>query len=229
MLSVHSRIEWVWLHWSEYLLARDEFYRWFQKMLEVLEVPAELQLGLKEKQWQLSHAQVLLHNVGNEAVLLDRLLEEAASLFNRIGDPSVDEDAQKRMKAEYSAVKAKAQVREMWWRTHSSPLCPLTCLCLPMQPPFCSLDIDPLCTRHRLTELLLTHWPPPHVHLPTLLPTHLSPHQTAQSAIHYPPTSTLPYPPSPLSVYPPSHPSVILLIQPSPTSLASLTYVYTTT
>ncbi|XP_038401580.1 nesprin-3 isoform X3 [Canis lupus familiaris] len=111
MTHCHSRIEWVWLHWSEYLLARDEFYRWFQKMLEVLEVPAELQLGLKEKQWQLSHAQVLLHNVGNEAVLLDRLLEEAASLFNRIGDPSVDEDAQKRMKAEYSAVKAKAQAR----------------------------------------------------------------------------------------------------------------------
>uniref|UniRef100_A0A8C9JC33 Nesprin-3 n=1 Tax=Panthera tigris altaica TaxID=74533 RepID=A0A8C9JC33_PANTA len=70
-----------------------------------------LQLGLKEKQWQLSHAQVLLHNVGNQAVLLDRLLEEAASLFNRIGDPSVDEDAQKRMKAEYAAVKAKAQDR----------------------------------------------------------------------------------------------------------------------
>ncbi|XP_003988000.2 nesprin-3 isoform X1 [Felis catus] len=111
MTHCHSRIEWVWLHWSEYLLARDEFYRWFQKMMVVLELPVELQLGLKEKQWQLSHAQVLLHNVGNQAVLLDRLLEEAASLFNRIGDPSVDEDAQKRMKAEYAAVKAKAQDR----------------------------------------------------------------------------------------------------------------------
>ncbi|XP_057174366.1 nesprin-3 isoform X3 [Ursus arctos] len=111
MTHCHSRIEWVWLHWSEYLLARDEFYRWFQKMTVVLEVPVELQVGLKEKQWQLSHAQVLLHNVDNQAVLLDRLLEEAASLFNRIGDPSVDEDAQKRMKAEYGAVKAKAQDR----------------------------------------------------------------------------------------------------------------------
>ncbi|VFV18122.1 nesprin-3-like [Lynx pardinus] len=111
MTHCHSRIEWVWLHWSEYLLARDEFYRWFQKMMVVLELPVELQLGLKEKQWQLSHARVLLHNVGNQAVLLDRLLEEAASLFNRIGDPSVDEDAQKRMKAEYAAVKAKAQDR----------------------------------------------------------------------------------------------------------------------
>ncbi|KAL1791414.1 nesprin-3 isoform X1 [Sigmodon hispidus] len=111
MTHCHSRIEWVWLHWSEYLLARDEFYRWFKKMVVALEPPVELQLGLKEKQWQLSHAQVLLHNVDNQAVLLDRLLEEASSLFNRIGDPSVDEDAQKKMKAEYDAVKARAQHR----------------------------------------------------------------------------------------------------------------------
>lgn len=110
----HSRIEWVWLHWSEYLLAQDEFYRWFQKMVVALEPPVELQLGLKEKQWQLSHAQVLLHNVDNQAVLMDRLLEEAGSLFSRIGDPSVDEDAQKRMKAEYDAVKARAQVSGGW-------------------------------------------------------------------------------------------------------------------
>lgn len=108
--SAYSRIEWVWLHWSEYLLARDEFYRWFQKMTVVLEPPVELQLGLKEKRWQLSHAQVLLQNVDNQATLLDRLLEEAASLFNRIGDPSVDEAAQKKLKAEYDAVKTKAQV-----------------------------------------------------------------------------------------------------------------------
>lgn len=104
----------MWLHWSEYLLAQDEFYRWFQKMVVALEPPVELQLGLKEKQWQLSHAQVLLHNVDNQAVLLDRLLEEAGSLFNRIGDPSVDEDAQKKMKAEYDAVKARAQVGRGW-------------------------------------------------------------------------------------------------------------------
>ncbi|KAM4852915.1 nesprin-3 isoform 2-T4 [Thomomys bottae] len=111
MTHCHSRIEWVWLHWSEYLLAQDEFYRWFQKMTVTLEPQVELQLGLREKQWQLSHAQVLLHNVDNQAVLLDRLLEEAASLFNRIGDPSVDGDAQKRMKADYDTVKARAQER----------------------------------------------------------------------------------------------------------------------
>lgn len=109
-LCAHSRIEWVWLHWSEYLLARDEFYRWFQKMTVALAPPAELQLGLKQKQWQLGQAQVLRLSVGHQAVLLDRLLEEAASLFHRIGDPSVDEDAQAQMKAEYEAVKARAQV-----------------------------------------------------------------------------------------------------------------------
>ncbi|XP_043345311.1 nesprin-3 isoform X2 [Cervus canadensis] len=109
MTHCHSRIEWVWLHWSEYLRARDEFYRWFQKMTVALAPPVELQPSLKEKQWQLDHAQVLLHNADHQAVLLDRLLEEAASLFNRIGDPSVDDAAQQRMKAEYDAVKAKAQ------------------------------------------------------------------------------------------------------------------------
>ncbi|XP_039740078.1 nesprin-3 isoform X2 [Pteropus medius] len=111
MTHCHSRIEWVWLHWSEYLLAQDEFYRWFQKIAVALEPPVELQLGLQQKQWQLSHAQVLLNNVENQVVLLDRLLEEAASLFYRIGDPSVDEDAQKKMKDDYDALKARAQDR----------------------------------------------------------------------------------------------------------------------
>ncbi|XP_058511215.1 nesprin-3 [Ochotona princeps] len=111
MTHCHSRIEWVWLHWSEYLLARDEFYRWFHKLTVTLEPPVELQLGLQEKRWQLSHAQVLLQNVDHQAVLLERLLEEAASLFHRIGDPSVDEDAQKRMQVEYDTVRTKAQDR----------------------------------------------------------------------------------------------------------------------
>lgn len=120
----------MWLHWSEYLLARDEFYRWFQKVTVALAPPVELQLGLKQKQWQLGQAQVLLHSVGHQAVLLDRLLEEAASLFHRIGDPSVDEDAQTRMKAEYEAVKAKAQVGEQW------AVCPSRRLPTSSTPPF---------------------------------------------------------------------------------------------
>uniref|UniRef100_A0A674HUG1 Nesprin-3 n=1 Tax=Terrapene triunguis TaxID=2587831 RepID=A0A674HUG1_9SAUR len=107
----HSRIEWVWLHWSEYLKAQDEFYAWIHNMKVTLEPDIELQLGLKEKQWQLSHSQVLLNDVLNQSVLLERLLEEAASLFNRIGDPSVDEDVQKKMKVEYEEIKAEAQCR----------------------------------------------------------------------------------------------------------------------
>ncbi|XP_006133760.2 nesprin-3 isoform X2 [Pelodiscus sinensis] len=107
----HSRIEWVWLHWSEYLKAQDEFYAWIHNMRVTLEPDIELQLGLKEKQWQLSHSQVLLNDVLNQSVLLERLLEEAASLFNRIGDPSVDEDVQKKMKVEYEEIKVEAQCR----------------------------------------------------------------------------------------------------------------------
>eukprot|EP00075_Anas_platyrhynchos_P002213 XP_005021526.1 nesprin-3 isoform X7 [Anas platyrhynchos] len=107
----HSRIEWVWLHWSEYLKAQDEFYAWIHNMRVTLEPDIELQLGLKEKQWQLSHAQVLLNDVLNQSVLLERLLEEAASLFNRIGDPSVDEDVQKKMRVEYEGIKEEAQSR----------------------------------------------------------------------------------------------------------------------
>ncbi|XP_063146356.1 nesprin-3 isoform X2 [Candoia aspera] len=107
----HSRIEWVWLHWSEYLKAQDEFYTWLHNMKVTLEPDIELQLGLKEKQWQLSHAQVLLKDVQNQSTLLQRLLEEAMSLYNRIGDASVDEDAQKKMKEEYEEIRNEAERR----------------------------------------------------------------------------------------------------------------------
>ncbi|XP_048162299.1 nesprin-3 isoform X4 [Corvus hawaiiensis] len=107
----HSRIEWVWLHWSEYLKAQDEFYTWIHNMRVTLEPDIELQLGLKEKQWQLGHAQVLQNDVLNQSVLLERLLDEAASLFSRIGDPSVDEDAQKKMNVEYEGIRQEAQNR----------------------------------------------------------------------------------------------------------------------
>ncbi|NXD82804.1 SYNE3 protein, partial [Halcyon senegalensis] len=107
----HSRIEWVWLHWTEYLKAQEEFYAWIHNMRVTLEPDIELQLGLKEKQWQLSHAQVLLNDVINQSVLLERLLEEAASLFSRIGDPSVDEDVQKKMRVEYEGIRQEAQSR----------------------------------------------------------------------------------------------------------------------
>ncbi|XP_075282482.1 nesprin-3 isoform X2 [Opisthocomus hoazin] len=107
----HSRIEWIWLHWSEYLEAQDEFYAWIHNMRVTLEPDIELQLGLKEKQWQLGHAQVLLNDVLNQSVLLERMLEEAASLFSRIGDPSVDDDVQKKMRVEYEGIRKEAQSR----------------------------------------------------------------------------------------------------------------------
>lgn len=170
--SAHSRIEWVWLHWSEYLRARDEFYRWFQKMTVALAPPVELQASLKEKQWELSHAQVLLHNVDHQAVLLDRLLEEAASLFSRIGDPSVDEDAQQRMKAEYDAVKAKAQVGEGGGL--SSPVHPF----IPSTHPATHLF-----SKHLSIHLFTIYYQPTTSHPPISLPSypclsahHLSPH-----------------------------------------------------
>lgn len=170
--SARSRIEWVWLHWSEYLRARDEFYRWFQKMTVALAPPVELQPSLKEKQWQLDHAQVLLHNADHQAVLLDRLLEEAASLFNRIGDPSVDDAAQQRMKAEYDAVKAKAQVGEGGG---------LSSLILPFIPS--THPATHLFSKHLSIHLFTIYYQPTTSHPPISLPSypclsahHLSPH-----------------------------------------------------
>lgn len=113
LFCFNSRIEWVWLHWSEYLKAQDEFYTWLHNTKVTLEPDIELQLGLKEKQWQLSHAEVLLKDVQNRSSLLDRLLEEALSLYNRIGDASVDEDAREKMKEEYEEIKNEAEVRKI--------------------------------------------------------------------------------------------------------------------
>ena len=210
MVSAHSRIEWVWLHWSEYLLARDEFYRWFQKMTVVLEPPVELQLGLKEKQWQLSHSQVLLHNVDSQAVLLDRLLEEAASLFNRIGDPSVDEDAQKRMKAEYDAVKAKAQVGEGGGRSPCSHF-----------PTSSSHPAAHLLTNHLSVHLLTIYYlptqhPPTNTH-PSVHPPKVSPLKYRVS--HSPPTHLPPHLLTCPAIRPTAHPPIRLFALYSPTSL----------
>ncbi|XP_018087890.1 nesprin-3 isoform X2 [Xenopus laevis] len=111
MTHCHSRIEWVWLHWNEYLKARDEFYLWVHNTKLTLEPDVELQMGIKEKRWHYEQAQVLLRDVNNQSCLLDRLMEEAASLYNRIGDPSVDETVQREMMAEYKQIKKKAKER----------------------------------------------------------------------------------------------------------------------
>jgi hypothetical protein len=163
-------------------------------MMITLEPQVELQLGLKEKQWQLSHAQVLLHNVDNQAVLLDRLLEEAASLFNRIGDPSVDEDAQKRMKAEYDAVKARAQVRL------KGQLCTYPSAIYPASYPATHLSISNL-----FIYPFTLHLP---THLPSNYPT--TSHPSTHPSSHHPsiylsthPLSIHPHIDHP-STYPPS-------------------------
>ncbi|CAH2328179.1 nesprin-3-like isoform X21 [Pelobates cultripes] len=111
MTHCHSRIEWVWLHWNEYLKARDEFTVWVHNMTLTLNLDMEMQLGLKEKRWQFEESQVLLKDVNNQSQLLNRLLEEAAYLYNRIGDPSVDETVQNGMMSEYKQIKKKAQER----------------------------------------------------------------------------------------------------------------------
>ncbi|KAM3918822.1 nesprin-3 [Leptodactylus fuscus] len=124
MIHCHSRIEWVWLHWNEYLRARDEFTLWIHNITVTLESDVELQLGLKEKRWQYEQALVLMKDVLNQSRLVDRLLEEASSLYNRIGDPSVDESIQSAMMAEYLKIKKKAQEwvenLEKIWKDHEA-------------------------------------------------------------------------------------------------------------
>ncbi|XP_069593664.1 nesprin-3 isoform X5 [Ranitomeya imitator] len=124
MIHCHSRIEWVWLHWNEYLRARDEFTLWVHNVSLTLEPDVELQLGLKEKRWQYEQALVLMKDVLNQSRLVDRLLEEASSLYNRIGDPSVEESVQSAMMAEYIQIKKKAQERverlEKIWKHHEA-------------------------------------------------------------------------------------------------------------
>lgn len=195
-------------------------------MMVTLEPHIELQLGLKEKQWQLSHAQVLLHNVDNQAVLLDRLLEEAASLFNRIGDPSVDEDAQKRMKAKYDAVKAKAQVRLRLSGLHLHPPIHVSTLICPFQPLFAYYQAVYLLSIYLPTINPSTHLFPiqPPSHLPTHPSTSPLNHQISPSLSTHTPPHSLIYPTICSSTYPATH----LLTHSSiyfPTSLTNLLFI----
>ncbi len=105
-----SRIEWVWLHWSEYLKAHEEFGMWLEKMHRSLDPLLEMQLGLQEKLWQVDHLQVLHSDIQAQAQFLERLLDEAAALFNRTEDPSVDEKAQQGLQGAYDHIRDRAQV-----------------------------------------------------------------------------------------------------------------------
>ncbi|XP_035235597.1 nesprin-3 isoform X1 [Anguilla anguilla] len=111
IIHCHSRIEWVWLHWSEYMKACEDFELWLVKMRRALEPELELQLGLREKLWQQDHHRVLLSDAHAQAPLLERLLDEAATLHNRTQDPSVDVDAQEGLQEAYNQIKDRAQER----------------------------------------------------------------------------------------------------------------------
>uniref|UniRef100_A0A8C8LL30 KASH domain-containing protein n=1 Tax=Oncorhynchus tshawytscha TaxID=74940 RepID=A0A8C8LL30_ONCTS len=111
IIHCHSRIEWVWLHWSEYLKAHEEVEMWLVRMRRSLEPEVELQLGVKEKLWQVDHQHVLLSDVQSQALLLERLLDEAAALHNRTQDPSVDQEAQERLQEAYNSIRDRAEER----------------------------------------------------------------------------------------------------------------------
>lgn len=106
-----SRIEWVWLHWSEYLKASEEFEVWLSKQQRHLDVRIELQLGLKEKLWQVDQQRVVVSDIHAEAALLERLVDEAAALHNRTQDPSVEPEALERLQEAYNTVRDRAEVK----------------------------------------------------------------------------------------------------------------------
>lgn len=112
-LLTPSRIEWVWLHWSEYLKAYEEFELWLTKQQRSLDVTVELQLGVKEKLWQVDQQRVVVSDIHGQAVLLERLLDEAAALHNRTQDPSVEPQAQERLQEAYNDVRDRAEVRRL--------------------------------------------------------------------------------------------------------------------
>ncbi|KAI3368044.1 hypothetical protein L3Q82_026856 [Scortum barcoo] len=111
IIHCHSRIEWVWLHWSEYLKAYNEFELWLTKQQRSLDVGVELQLGVKEKLWQVDQQRVVVSDIHSQAALLERLLDEAAALHNRTQDPSVEPRAQERLQEAYNDVRDRAKER----------------------------------------------------------------------------------------------------------------------
>lgn len=114
MLCCVSRIEWVWLHWSEYLKAYEEFELWLARQQRSLDVGVELQLGVREKLWQLDQQRVMVSDIHSQAALLERLLDEAAALHNRTMDPSVEPQAQERLQEVYNELRDAAEVRARW-------------------------------------------------------------------------------------------------------------------
>ncbi|XP_044023306.1 nesprin-3 [Siniperca chuatsi] len=111
IIHCHSRIEWVWLHWSEYLKAYEEFELWLTRQQRSLDVGVELQLGVKEKLWQVDQQRVVVSDIHSQAALLERLLDEASALHNRTQDPSVEPQAQERLQEAYNDVRDRTEER----------------------------------------------------------------------------------------------------------------------
>ncbi|KAM7364770.1 hypothetical protein PAMP_025131 [Pampus punctatissimus] len=110
IIHCHSRIEWVWLHWSEYLKAYEEFELWLTRQQRSLDVGVELQLGLKEKLWHVDQQRVVVSDIHSQGALLERLLDEAAALHNRTQDPSVEPQAQETLQEAYNDIRDRAEV-----------------------------------------------------------------------------------------------------------------------
>lgn len=83
---------------------------WLVKVQRVVEPQLELQLGLREKLWQVEHHRVICSDVKAQEPLLERLLDEASALYNRTQDPSVDEQTQNALQEAYSNIYARAEV-----------------------------------------------------------------------------------------------------------------------
>lgn len=90
---------------------------WLVKVQRMVEPQPELQLGLREKLWQVDHHRVICSDVKAQEPLLERLLDEASALYNRTQDPSVDEQAQSTIHEAYNNVRTRAEVtfpRPQW-------------------------------------------------------------------------------------------------------------------
>ncbi|XP_051941650.1 nesprin-3 isoform X1 [Hippocampus zosterae] len=111
IIHCHSRIEWVWLHWSEYLKAHQEFVLWLMRQQRDLDIGVELQLGLKEKLWKVDQQRVVVSDVHGQEALLERLLDEAAVLHNRTQDPSVEPQIQEKLQQAYNDIRDKVEDR----------------------------------------------------------------------------------------------------------------------
>ena len=111
MFLSSSRVEWVWLHWGEYLKAYEGLWAWLLRVRMALAPELELQLGLQEKLWQLEHHRVLLEDAQHHASHLERLMEEAEGLHVRTEDESVGPEARKDLESAYNKMLQQAKVR----------------------------------------------------------------------------------------------------------------------